>query len=179
MIYQLYVRKETPQEMTIGLGLGWRVIFAALTAIMLWILSHTGLAPIPVALTLVSVAATLYHERWSILPAESRIESEVGVLFLPKRRRYSTTALRRVVLRHTSSSGPSTTALARESSGVLSRAFEKRIVRLGLDFDPDESAPGAGRLHGNIVTESERSAARLRELGRRLAQYCNVPFEEV
>lgn len=179
MIYQLYVRKETPNELIIGLGVGWRITFAVLTAIMLWILSQTGLAPIPVALSLVSVAATLYHERWSIFPAESRIESEVGLLFLPKKSTYSTTALRRVVLRHTSSSGPSTTALSRESTGLISRALEKRIVRLGLDFDPDDSAPGAARLHGNIVTESERSSARLRELGRRIAGYCEVPFEEV
>jgi len=165
--------------MTLGLGVGWRITFGVLTAIMLWILTQTGLAPIPVALALVSVAATLYHERWSIFPTESRIESQVGVLFVPKKRTYSTTALRRVVLRHTSSTGPSTTALARESSGLVSRALEKRIVRLGLDFDPDDSVPGAGQLHGNIVTESERSAARLRELGRRVAQYCQVPFDEV
>ena len=179
MIYELHIRKETPHELILGLGPGWRITFAVLTAIMLWIVTQTGLAPIPVALALVSVAATLYHERWIILPAESHIESQTGVLFLPKKRTYSTSALRRVVLRHSSSSGPSTTALARESSGVLSRAFEKRIVRLGLDFDPDDSAPGTGRLHGNIVTESERNAARLRELGRRLAQYCEVPFDEV
>lgn len=179
MIYQLHIRKETPQELILGLGPGWRVTFAVLTAIMLWILSQTGLAPIPVVLALVSVAATLYHERWTIFPAESVIESQTGVLFLPKKRTYSTTALRRVVLRHTSSSGPSTTVLARESTGLLSRALEKRIVRLGLDFDPDDTEPGTGRLHANVVTESERSAARLRELGSRLAQYCEVPFDEV
>lgn len=179
MIYQLHVRKKAEDELVLGLGHGWRVAFGVLTGLMLWMLLNTGIAPIPAVLLLVSLVATLYHERWVVLPRESVIESHIGLLFLPRKRRYPATRMRRVVLRHSSSAGPSTTALAKDSGGLLSRALEKRMVRLGVDFHADDSAPGSVRLHANIATESERAAARLRELGRELAQYCDVPFEEL
>lgn len=163
------------------LGAGFRVAFALIAAFILIGSYTTGsLAVLPGILAFLSLVAVFYDERWIFDMGSKEATRHFGLVFLHRTRTYS--------LEHAEyfeyasfleGSGPS--APSEPSSGSEDRAggagpmmkrrpFQRRFETLSLITSDGD------RL--DVDKQRSRSTGQLRDIGEKLADYCNVPLRE-
>ena len=160
------------------LSAGFRVAFALIAAFILVGSYTTGsLAVLPGILAFLSLLAVFYDERWIFDMDSKEATRHFGLVFLHRTRTYS---LERAEYFEYASflegSGPSAHSSGSEDRAggagpmMKPRPFQRRFETLSLITSDGD------RL--DVDKQRSRSTGQLRDIGEKLADYCNVPLRE-
>ncbi len=186
-MYQFQVRKSNAARLELRFGWLWRMFFLACAALAAAAAQgDQRLHLVPALLALVCLAAALFDERWIFDRAEGKVSTRVGFFPLMRRRVHALQQVRAVLLRGSRRAGAEVTGVrtagAAEPAADPGDRYRKAgglpgthrgLIRLSIRLQrPDGSFQTV-----NLQTEAYRRIMRLQELGRTIADFCEVPFE--
>lgn len=180
-MYQFQVRINNGSRLELRFGWMWRLFFVACAVLAASAVpGDERLHPVPALLALVCLAAALFDERWVFDRSDGRVLLRLGFFPLRRRRVYPLQQVRSVKLRVSRPSGAASAAeLPAEPAGdryrrpAIPTAMQRGLIRLSITLQrPDGTVETV-----NMQTESHRRFERLQELGRTVADFCEVPFE--
>jgi hypothetical protein len=193
-IGSLLTLKERGGRLVLSPSAAFRILFAVLAALSLFTLLSgvlfdgdptvfTGRNAVPILLVLVTVAALLYDERWIFDARAATLESRFGLLFLSKRRAVPLSGITEIRLIGFTKGKPGAAALPRD--GPLASGAGRHATGFGAWLER-RVMPGMARLtavdtEGELIVIDTAKAGRIERLGRtgrRIAQYCGLPFTE-
>ncbi len=174
MIYRLKCKIDSKGVITLNPTHGWRIFFGVVTLGILFVVVRLrdarGLLPF---IGLLSLAATLYDERWRFDTAADEVRSRTGIFLFTRARRYRLSTLKRILIR---SRAPYTRP---QTASIPLARLQRGYVQLILEFveerDDDEPADVARPV---VRTESLRGHKHLRALAKELSDALQVTLEE-
>lgn len=182
-MYQFQARVRNGSRLELRFGWIWRLFFLACAALAgSAALGNEQMHIVPALLTLLCLGAVLFDERWDFDRADGTVTTRVGFFPLLRRRVYALQQISAVELCGSRRAGAD--AAARAAATAVPGAdrygrtggpsvMQRGLVRLSVRLQrPDGSIETA-----NVQTEAYRRIARLQELGRTIADFCEVPFE--
>lgn len=172
--FSLSLKEKEKDRLELSLSLVSRLILAfffVLSCLVLVssILSNAGTASntLPVILFVVTGLSALYDDRWIFDRRGNRLENRFGLLVLCRKRSTPLDEMIRVEL-DVFTKGQ--IFAAPSSVGLLKKPQRQRIVRLSV---VDKQ--------GNVYVLDTAKAHRIeafRSNGRKIAEFCNIPFQE-
>ena len=172
MVYRLVPKSFGPEQMVLGFGLGWRLFFGTLGALLAFGMiqeRHVGIFPIIV--TGILLLAAFYFDRWEFDRQSEVIAHSSGLLFAHRTKRYSLADLQEVLIRSPAQSSAGSPSRDGGLERAPGRTMNRGFTRLWLRFDE------AGEV--DIQMETSRNAGTLRDLGTEIARFCDVPYRDV
>lgn len=175
-VYRLHLQTPRRGVAELHLGWKWRVFFLAVTAVIVLVLLQVGriggLLPVVGVATLI---AGLYQEQWTFDRNADVVESQVGLVFLARTRRYRLSDVQVLRVRTRGQADPS-----RRGSGGSGRpsvripmAIQRGYVQLILEVsDSDESDKPQAVI---VETESIRNRKRVDDLAEALGRALDIP----
>ena len=173
--FSLSLKEKEKDRLELSLSLVSRLILAfffVLSCLVLVssILSNAGTASntIPVILVVVTGLSALYDERWVFDRRGNRLENRFGLLVLCRKRGAPLDEMIRVDLDVFTKGQMFPTS---SSVGLLKNPQRQRIVRLSV-------VDKQGNVYVLDTANAHRAEA-FERTGRRLADFCGIPFESV
>jgi hypothetical protein len=176
-VYNLKLRSRPDGVVELRPGWGWRVVFLAITVIVVLVLLQEGqirgLLPVIGLLTLI---ATAYREAWIFDDRSDLVESRIGVFVFRRVHRYRLSDLRSIRVRTRGQADPDRGRGGRTAAVGAPRipvAIQRGYAQLILEFaDEDDSDV----LRGVVVqAESIRNRGGVAELAQELGRALDVP----
>ena len=171
-MYPLIPKNPRPEQLVLSFGLGWRLFFGAIGALIAYGMIQEGtVGVLALIITVILILAALYLDRWEFDRQAEVIKHSSGLLLAHRTKRYALTDLQEVVTRGPAPSRDDSSEPERGLGRMHHRGLNRGFTRLWLRFEE------AGEV--DIQMDSSRHSQALRNLGMEIAGFCDVAYRDV
>ncbi len=167
----LVLQKKDENELVLTLATGFRIMFAVIVVFLVGsMISTDGVSAGSVILTVLSLLAGLYKERWSFSKDSRRIEHQTGLLFPFLTKSFEFDGVEKFVLSRSATWLPPIGRI-----GTNKVAEDDQAQRRGTSMTSFGLITKDGKAH-TIEIRKSRTNETMADNARRIADFCAIPL---